>query len=78
MTSIAEALAAAVNVHTGAKCGLCTLIATADPVDSTAILAAIDNHDLAATTVARAISSAGVTVKADVINRHRRGECATA
>lgn len=76
MSSLASLLSDLANPIRGPKCYVGVLLAElaeTDPEGRTALIAAIDNHSLAATVVAKALHEAGHTkVKTESIRRHRK------
>lgn len=59
----------------GPACTVAVIIATADPETAQLFTAALANAYAPSTAIAKAITDRGHPISANVVQRHRRGEC---
>lgn len=70
MASLAESLAD-LQPRRIVRCGVARLIATLEPSDVSALMNAIDNPNISASTIADALRKNGHQLSGDSIRRHR-------
>lgn len=60
------------------NCRVREMFDTVPPEDRKALMSAIDNHEITAPAIERALKKNGYFIAGTTIRRHRRGECSCA
>lgn len=73
--SLADSLAREASTSKGPRCSICQLVDNLEPSDQDTLLAAFADARFTGAAITRALRSEGHSVSAQMITRHRKGEC---